>query len=44
MNNIQNMIDMLRQGKTGSEILEILDSMMRPETNDKQPTLETIDF
>lgn len=42
--NIQNMIGMLRQGKTGNEILEILDSIMRPETSDKQPTLEFIDF
>lgn len=42
--NIQNMIGMLRQGNTGSEILEILDSITQPETSDKQPTLEFIDF
>lgn len=39
-------ISLLRQGKTGNEILSILDTIveMSMETEQKQPTLELIEF
>ena len=39
------MLSLLRQGKTGNEILDILESLSGEEQSEQnQPTLEQIDF
>lgn len=38
------LISMIRKGKTGNEILMILDSLTESDDSDVQPTLEEIAF
>lgn len=38
------MLSLLRQGETGSDILQILDNLIEDQSNSSEPTSEPIEF